>query len=49
MGGQFLLAVWSGVFSLVLNPFETIFALIFQPLIAVRFLPLLLSYLGVYP
>ena len=49
MGGQFVLALLSGIGSLVFSPVQTIFAVIFQPIALLQFLPLFLSYWGVYP
>ncbi len=49
MGGQFVLALLSGIGSLIFSPIQTVFAVIFQPIALLQFLPLFLSYWGVYP
>lgn len=49
MGGQFVLALFSGFGSLIFSPIQTIFAVVFQPIALLQFLPLFLSYMGLYP
>ena len=49
MGGQFILALLSGIGSLIFSPVQTVFAVIFEPIALLHFLPLFLSYLGIYP
>lgn len=49
LGAQFLLAILSGIGSLLFSPVQTIFAVILEPIALLQFLPLFLSYLGIYP
>jgi len=49
LGAQFLLSILSGIGSLIFNPAQTIFAVIFESIVLIQFLPLFLSYLGIYP
>jgi hypothetical protein len=49
LGAQLILSILSGVGSLIFSPLRTIFAVIFEPIALLQFLPLFLSYFGVYP